>query len=248
MSYEHILNPVNFQISDKRTFVFGDIHSCPVELEAVLDFLKQSENLNVNDNLIFIGDYINKGVDAKAVIEILINLKKEFPDTLFLKGNHEDMFMGYLGYENSFGQIFLRNGGEKTLKSYGIQPNLNMQETRNRMPETHLEFFTGLAGYIVAEDFIFAHAGLSPITDLHAQKDTDLFWIRDEFIQNIHRFDKTIVFGHTPFHDVWLDLPYKIGIDTGLVYKNMLSCVELKDKVAFQVKYRSKAVSKIALV
>ena len=36
-----------------------------------------------------------------------------------------------------------------------------------------------------------------------------------------------MLFGHTPQREVRLHLPYKIGLDTGLVYGNRLSCLEL---------------------
>jgi serine/threonine protein phosphatase 1 len=43
------------------------------------------------------------------------------------------------------------------------------------------------------------------------------------------------VFGHTPYERILLHLPFKIGIDTGLVYGNRLSCVELVEGRLFQV-------------
>jgi serine/threonine protein phosphatase 1 len=60
-------------------------------------------------------------------------------------------------------------------------------------------------------------------------------WVRAEFVRNPHNLGKTVVFGHTPFDDVLLDLPYKIGIDTGVVYGNRLSAVELVQGSLFQV-------------
>ena len=62
-----------------------------------------------------------------------------------------------------------------------------------------------------------------------------MYWIRDEFIANVHHFDKVVVFGHTPFQDLLIDLPYKIGIDTGLVYGNALTCIELNSEQVFQL-------------
>jgi serine/threonine protein phosphatase 1 len=76
-------------------------------------------------------------------------------------------------------------------------------------------------------EFVFVHAGVSPARSFDDQSEEDLMWIRQEFVQSEHNLGKTVVFGHTPFEDVLLNLPYKIGIDTGLVYGNKLSAVEL---------------------
>jgi serine/threonine protein phosphatase 1 len=50
-----------------------------------------------------------------------------------------------------------------------------------------------------------------------------------------HWTGKTVVFGHTPFEDIFLHLPFKIGIDTGCVFGNKLSAVELVNGRLFQV-------------
>ena len=60
-----------------------------------------------------------------------------------------------------------------------------------------------------------------------------MLWIREEFIAHPHPLPQTIVFGHTPQRNVLVDLPYKIGIDTGCVYGNKLSCIDLTGGVLF---------------
>ena len=80
------------------------------------------------------------------------------------------------------------------------------------------------------------HAGLNPLRDLTAQNDNDVYWIRDEFLNNVHSFMKTVVFGHTPHQEIFIDMPFKIGIDTGLVFGNKLTCLELKSGLVFQVR------------
>jgi len=50
------------------------------------------------------------------------------------------------------------------------------------------------------------------------------------------------VFGHTPMRAVMVDLPYKLGIDTGLVYGGKLTCVEFNEGVLYQVSRGSRQV------
>ncbi|MCB0311044.1 MAG: hypothetical protein KDD42_07405, partial [Bdellovibrionales bacterium] len=62
-------------------------------------------------------------------------------------------------------------------------------------------------------------------------------------ISNIHHFDRTVIFGHTPFRDLMFHLPYKIGIDTGLVFGNKLSCIDLTENRVLQVEKGARKVS-----
>lgn len=108
-------------------------------------------------------------------------------------------------------------------------------ELLERLPVEHLEFLKKLELAVCLAEFVFVHAGVSPDRPLEEQDLRDLMWIRADFIHAEHRLGKTVVFGHTPFEDVLLHLPFKIGIDTGLVYGNKLSVVELVHGTLYQV-------------
>lgn len=227
----------------KRIFAVGDIHGCRKELSILLDHLLSHEKFCSDDTLIFIGDYVDRGADARGVVELLLSLKKEFPHVVFLRGNHEDMLLNFLGFEGNMGEVYLHNGGRETLNSYGIKPDATLDQIITSLPKEHLSFFLDLESYVGIGDFVFAHAGLDPSRDLSAQMDSDLFWIRDDFINHTHDFERTIVFGHTPYQDVMFGLPYKIGIDTGCVYGNKLSCLELIGKTILQIDLGDKKVN-----
>jgi serine/threonine protein phosphatase 1 len=70
---------------------------------------------------------------------------------------------------------------------------------------------------------------------LEDQTESELLWIRNEFIYNSHGLPYTVLYGHTPQHSVLFDLPYKVGLDTGLVFGNRLSCLEVTEKVLYQI-------------
>ena len=219
----------------KRLFAIGDIHGCCKELSVLLEYLLSQEKLSSEDTVIFIGDYIDRGADSNGVIELLINIKQEFPEIIFLRGNHEDMLLDFLGFDGNLGEVFIPNGGGETLASYGLKSDITHDELLQKLPKSHLGFFLDLESYVSVGGYVFAHAGLDPERDVNMQMDNDLFWIRDKFLDNKHDFGKVVVFGHTPFQDVTFDLPYRIAIDTGCVYGNMLSCIELVGKTILQV-------------
>ena len=216
-----------------KCYVVGDIHGCLDEMARLLEALP----LEPSDRLIFLGDYVDRGPDSKGVVSYLIEWqRKGEQETIFLKGNHEDMFLSYLGLPGNFGEMFLFNGGETTLASYMVSPRKSSQEeTLSLIPQSHLEFFKGLRTYYLMEPFLCVHAGIHPSRSLSQQIEEELLWIRDEFIFNQHLLPYTVLFGHTPGREVLFDLPYKIGLDTGLVYGNELSCLEVQEKVLFQI-------------
>jgi serine/threonine protein phosphatase 1 len=206
-------------------YIIGDIHGYFGRLAALYDKLRAV--LQKSDTLIFLGDYIDRGPQSYEVVDLLVQISRVTAfKSVFLKGNHEDMFLKYLAGEDP-GGAFLMNGGENTIRSY----------TRRgggfELPEHHREFFDGLELYYEGEDFIAVHAGLNPeAVCLEAQEEFDLLWIREEFYQGRKRWEKTVIFGHTPIAAIGGQGPvYRderiniIGIDAGVIFGNPLVCL-----------------------
>ncbi len=218
-----------------RIFAFGDIHGCTEELALMIKFLEESEGLSRSDTPIFIGDYIDRGPDSKGVIDYLLTLRVKYPQAIFLRGNHEEMLAGYLGFGGGdLPRLF--NEGRELLPSYGLKVGAGPEEVLAALPSSHVSFLLSLERYVFWSQFCFVHAGLNPLRALHNQLDSDIYWIRDEFVMNIHRFEKTVVFGHTPYKDVFMNLPYKVGIDTGLAFGNMLTVLDVRGSRLFQIR------------
>jgi serine/threonine protein phosphatase 1 len=193
--------------------------------------------------LVFLGDYVDRGPGSREVIDFLLGLQSSGEgEKVFLKGNHEDMFLHYMGYSGHYGEAFLFNGGHTTLKSYGLSPMLAGENVASVLPEAHLQFLLNLKTLYLAADILCVHAGVNPLRSLEEQSEEELLWIREEFILNPHSLPYTVIFGHTPQREVFFHLPYKVGIDTGLVYGGKLSCLELAEKKLFQVRKGSKKV------
>ncbi|MBT3350281.1 MAG: serine/threonine protein phosphatase [Nitrospinaceae bacterium] len=202
-------------------YAIGDIHG----QRGMLDMLIEKVPLEKDDEIVFIGDYIDRGPDSRGVVDAVLEFKLNYPNTTCLRGNHEDMFLDYIKDEKKYPKgIFTMNGGIETLHSYGIDPRVGPP----KVPPLHMDFFESLGYRHESGGFLFVHAGVQPGVPLDAQVDKDLIWIRDEFIHSDEDFGKPIVFGHTPMPGVMDELPFKLGIDTGAAYGGWLTCVQLE--------------------
>ena len=208
-----------------------------VELEKLIGSLP----LGADDHLIFIGDYVDRGPDPCGVVSFLLELEQSHRCT-FLIGNHEAMFLSYLGWDSPWhfgGEAFLKNGGDTTLLSYGYY---NAEDFL--LPEAHEQFYRNLQPHWVEGSYAFVHAGLSrrslQLSDIHyalsKERPADVLWQRST-AGLPHSLGITVVYGHTPMPDLQIrwNLPYTIGIDTGCVYGGALTAMRLPDETVFQV-------------
>jgi serine/threonine protein phosphatase 1 len=216
-----------------RLFAIGDVHGNARELEALLTGLRPGRG----DTVAFVGDYVDRGPDSAQVIDLLLDLQRSEAATIFLKGNHEDMALAYLGSPGHWGEAWLLNGGGATLRSYGLPPDAQPSEARAVIPAAHIAFLEALEPWRRLAGHVLVHAGIRPGVPMAEQQDTDLFWIREEFTLHPHDLAETVVFGHTPSRTVFVDLPYKIGIDTGCVYGGTLTALDLHEHVVHQVRH-----------
>jgi serine/threonine protein phosphatase 1 len=208
----------------EKIFAIGDIHGCYDRLKTLMEKIPIDCS---RDTLVFIGDYIDRGPHSAEVVDYLIQLKNRVPELIFLKGNHEDMLNKFMNGADRF--TYLLNGGQQTLDSYLTK---SVQSEFFPIPPDHMEFFKSLRLFYETEEFIFVHAGLRPRVALESQKTEDLLWIRNKFVSTKFDFGKRVIFGHTPLKKPLVE-PNKIGIDTGAVYGNALTCVQLPDLVFF---------------
>ena len=210
-------------------YAIGDIHGCLDPLRRLMDQIHLSET----DEVVFMGDYVDRGPDSKGVIDYLLTLQGRYT---FLMGNHEQMFLDFLQGKERF--LFLYNGGEATLESYGGIGNI---------PASHLAFLNRLVLYYETDDYLFVHGGIRPGIPIQDQEPKDLLWIREEFYAYPGRYAKTVVFGHTPLREVLMEED-RIGIDTACVYGNKLTCLTLPSRQVIQVSNPLDEVSRAALL
>jgi serine/threonine protein phosphatase 1 len=170
-------------------------------------------------------------------------LENRKPNWIFLRGNHEQMLLDWLGTPNPLASAnWLLNGGHQTLQSY--VPKEKLDEVRGEgahillqsyIPHTHVEFLNALPLIYDVPDAFFCHAGINLDNPLSAQEPDDLLWIRRKFIQDPRPTPKLIVHGHTPVEKVDTTRD-RINLDTGCVYGNFLTAMSLPNRKIYQAK------------
>jgi serine/threonine protein phosphatase 1 len=217
MQLPHWLKGSQEQSAGPATYVIGDIHGCLEPLKRLLEKVSPG----AEDEVVFVGDYIDRGPHSREVVDYL--LRRPYR-CVFLLGNHERMLLSFLEGEDE--DLFLENGGQETLRSYGGDPQ--------DIPASHLAFFQNLRPIHETPDYLFVHAGIRPMVPVAEQSLHDLIWIRYEFIRYIGKYPKPVIFGHTPLRQV-LMAEDRIGIDTGCVFGGKLTCLKLPQREIIQV-------------
>jgi serine/threonine protein phosphatase 1 len=205
-------------MADQKTFIIGDVHGC---LGMLMKLMEKIAWRAETDRLIFLGDYIDRGKDSRGVIDFILSISERSPHVECLMGNHENILLDFLSGRDP--ATFFLNGGRATLNSYRIH---NHALGDLLIPKEHVDFLKSLRTWIELDEYYVVHAGFKPEVSIAKQSLDDLLWIRESFIFSDYNFGKKVIFGHTPFaHPV--TMPNKIGLDTGAVYGNKLTCLEL---------------------
>jgi serine/threonine protein phosphatase 1 len=133
----------------KRTFVVGDIHGA---LKALQQCILRSKYNQDEDQLIFLGDYIDGWSDNAKTIEFLYWFAQgAVHKPIFLKGNHDQWVNTWLN-RGAANPVWIQNGGKNTIRDY----------IRSALVATrrHREFFENLEPYhIDSYNRGYVHAG-----------------------------------------------------------------------------------------
>lgn len=231
-------------VDGRLVYAIGDIHGCYDQLRRLLAKIARDAEARAagrTASLIFCGDYVDRGPASCQVIDALCWLRRHGPFHVHcLKGNHEQVMLDYIA-DPEPARGWMLFGGAETLRSYGVTPpgagdDLHLHHAARddlleRMPAAHLRLLEDLELMVGVGDYAFVHAGVRPGVPLASQREDDLLWIREAFIEVEEPLERIIVHGHS-----WVDaqpalLAHRIGIDTGAYQTGVLSAVRLEDGV-----------------
>lgn len=223
----------------RRLYAIGDIHGRDDLLARLLHDIRrdaQSAASGTRCVIIYVGDYVDRGMESRQVIDRVLGPPPDGFDVVALLGNHEEAFLDFLdGAPIAFD--WFRYGGLETLHSYSVpvarplgRP-VDMEDVRQRaiaaVPASHVAFLRGCKLWHVEGDYVFVHAGLRPGVPLDRQQSADLLWIRDEFLASRADHEgKVVVHGHTICERPEVHRN-RINIDTGAYATGRLTCLVL---------------------
>ena len=222
-----------------RIYVVGDIHGRADLLSLLHQQLARdaaSAPSGIRCRVVYLGDYVDRGPDSRAVIDILTAPPALPLEQVFLRGNHDDLMLRYLE-DPLVGPDWLPIGGDATLLSYGVRVDTRLPvgrrhvlasaALRESLPPEHLDFLQSLELMHVSGGYIFVHAGIRPGVPLDEQNPMDLMWIRKPFLEGRGPADYVVVHGHSMSSEPDVQR-HRIGIDTGAYATGRLTCLVLE--------------------
>ena len=224
----------------RRLYAVGDIHGRADLLGALLTQIDADMRLNADTAaapvLVFLGDYVDRGLESRRCVDLLLEVAARPVETHFLKGKHDAALLRFLSAPAG-GDRWLRKGGAETLFSYGVRAPANRHSDRElaraadalraAMPKAHLAFFDRLKLHIQFGDYLFVHAGLKPGLPLAEQHEKDLISIGEPFLKGRKEWPFVVVHGHSPVERFYRDAR-RIAVDTGAYATGRLSAVCLE--------------------
>ncbi len=225
-----------------RNIAIGDIHG---GLKGLIQLLRRVD-IKPDDELIFLGDYVDGWSDSANVVSYLIELAKQ-NTCIFLRGNHDDLTHKWLQTGN-FNEKWLQHGGQSSIDAYR---NFSVEEKQE-----HINFFNQMLNYYIdKENRMFVHAGFTnqngPEAEYH---ETAFYWDRtlwemtlaldlkieksNDFYPKRLQLFKEIFIGHTPVTRIGKTKPVQRAnlwnVDTGAAFKGPISGIDINTKEFWQ--------------
>ena len=227
--------------SNTRIYAIGDIHGYAKELHAMHDLIREDLAQSPVDEaqIVYIGDYVDRGPENDEVIQCLIERELDEPGIqhVFLLGNHEHAMMEFMVKPTGARKDWLDWGGINTLINYGVQPDMTKplhpqapslaEELADKLPLSHYEFLKNCQLTHEVGDYLFVHAGIKPGVAMDKQKQHDLTMIRKGFLDSDVMHDKRVVHGHTSVKTMDVK-PNRINVDTGLYHGRHLTAAVIE--------------------
>lgn len=225
-----------------RKLVIGDIHGGLKGLQQLLQILE----LTPEDELIFLGDYVDGWSESANVIQYLIELS-EINTCVFIKGNHDIWCEDWLRTGQG-DPIWLMHGGQETVDSY--------EGFTEDQKKTHRYFFEDMPLYYIDDQTrLFIHAGFTSMHGVSHERDPRSFYFdrtlwemaltmdrriekQSQIYPNRLKHYKEIYIGHTPTLRYGKSVPMNAvnvwNMDTGAAFTGKLTGMDVSTKKIFQ--------------
>jgi bis(5'-nucleosyl)-tetraphosphatase (symmetrical) len=198
-------------VTERRRVFIGDVHGCLDELVA----MEKEIGLTSRDEIVLVGDLINKGPDSLGVLDWVDRMGASC-----LQGNHEAKFLQIMGKDRS-------ELSEKEHRFLGQFGGFH-EEAAARIENWPL--------WLEWPDLVAVHAGLEPgCAQLESMRKKCLLTIRtwdgagtdldrpdDPAWYDCVQWPVPVVFGHWAMRGL-VDRPDVKGLDTGCVYGGKLT-------------------------
>ncbi len=232
------------------TFIIGDVHGMTLELKQLLNKLSPQQD----DQIIFVGDLLDKGEDSAGTVRLIREMSESAPfDVIVVEGNHEDKHKRYRRNLSVRPSVAI----QQALRT----PELSTitQELRN---EDIIFLNEAIPFYKISEhNILVIHGGIvgtmkqfpvsiqavrnlsgknkkyfqltmrtryitpeGKFVPLGAETNKDVFWATAYDGRFGH-----VVFGHQPFLNGVGLFPHATGIDTGAVFGGKLTAMVIED-------------------
>ena len=225
-----------------RRFAIGDIHGGLKALQQVLERAK----ITPQDQLIFLGDYVDGWSDSANVISFLIEISKTH-NCIFMRGNQDDLVHHWLKTDEQ-NENWLKHGGQSSKDAYSRLSKTDIEEHKN--------FFSNLENYYIDQNNnLFVHAGFANIHGPQNEYEPYMvYWDRtlwemalaldkslnpdDLFYPKRLKLFHEIFIGHTPVTRINKTQPVNAAniwnVDTGAAFKGPLTMLNVDTKEIIQ--------------
>lgn len=206
-----------------RRFVIGDIHGCSKALTTLLELIAPT----ADDEIVFLGDYVDRGPDSKGVVDQIIALQDQC-NVVTLLGNHEIMLRG-VALGGLDGEMWESCGGKATVTSYG--------GALSKMSDAHRAFYRDLKPYYETAQEIFVHACYEYHLPMKEQTEEMMYWTHlNHLMPPPHCSGKRVFVGHTPQPGgMVLDIGYLVCVDTYCFGNGYLTAMNVDNNEVIQV-------------
>lgn len=180
-----------------KRWIIPDIHGCAKTVQTLLENILL---VTKDDQLYFLGDYIDRGPDGKGVIDYLIRLRQEGYQVHCIKGNHEDLCVKayeadqkkkFLGAKHPEQKEWEAVGAKTTLESFGVKHP-------REIPKSYIDWMNQCEPYIELDNYILVHAGMNFKSDKPFEDTRSMMWTRSFKVDFAKSHGKKIIHGHIP--------------------------------------------------